>query len=109
MGFDPTQYGPFFRYNSGVFVGGVNPAQALQPNPYRIGLLLSSSSGTINYMFVIPPTATMFHSLFANAVPTQFSLSQFGPLVQQAVWVGAGAGQLVFTEILYQPPSPGAE
>lgn len=107
MGFDPTRYGPHFTYNSGVVIGGVNPVQALPLNPYRVGLLLSSSSGTINYMWVIPPTAMMFHSIFANSEPTHYSLTTHGPLVQQQVWIGSGAGQFVFTEILYQAEAPG--
>jgi hypothetical protein len=106
MAFDPTKIGSEFIYTDRTVSAA--PAQGNQVcayNPYRVSVMFQATGGNV----AIRPNASAVAgggiTLVGGGVPTIFTLSQHGPLVQQAWNCGtAGAVNIYVLETLWQPP-----
>ena len=104
MGFDPTRYGPFFRYASSSVIGSPGaPWQIVPPSPYRVGIIFGVTGTNITINPVVAPSGSIGIVLSPGNSPMRFMMSESGPLCQQLWWGGPVTGSIYVVEILYQP------
>ena len=103
MSFDPTMLGANFRFFDSTATGGVVSTLFLPANPYRVAVMLDSKLGTVPCRWTRPVSGFLNFSVIFSSAPIFFSLAQHGALVQQELWVGAGAVTIYAMEVLWQP------
>jgi len=105
VGFDPTRYGPLFRYNDTAFSIGANQDKVIANlSAYRVALFIQGFSQSYSARPIVAPVANSGIQIIAGTGPVILTLEAHGPVVQQE-WhaMGTAPFNAYVLEVLYQP------